>query len=181
MSLPSKVCLQQLKLLSHHQGFNPSIPRVPTFHKLNNFSQFHHHHRNLRFCSINGHAGASGMSNGHDYSANHEDSSAKGENGEGELHTSKEFYIAPAPGRMGYLAAVERFVKIMAMVWTGSQVTKLVRAGGALALAPIVDRGLSWFTLKFKFESQGKAFTAIVGFCFGLALILFFIVTLLWA
>lgn len=153
------------------------------------------------------------MSNGHDYSANHEDSSAKGENGEGELHTSKDlltklkrygisgilsygllntayylttfllvwFYIAPAPGRMGYLAAVERFVKIMAMVWTGSQVTKLVRAGGALALAPIVDRGLSWFTLKFKFESQGKAFTAIVGFCFGLALILFFIVTLLWA
>ncbi|RVW59722.1 hypothetical protein CK203_100235 [Vitis vinifera] len=82
---------------------------------------------------------------------------------------------------MGYLAAVERFVKIMAMVWAGSQVTKLVRAGGALALAPIVDRGLSWFTLKFKFESQGKAFTTIVGFCFGLALILFFIVTLLWA
>ncbi|RVW19025.1 hypothetical protein CK203_095047 [Vitis vinifera] len=57
MSLPSKVCLHQLKLLSHHQGFNPSIPRVPTFHKLNNFSQFHHHHRHLRFCSINGHAG----------------------------------------------------------------------------------------------------------------------------
>ncbi|CBI40627.3 hypothetical protein CK203_095019 [Vitis vinifera] len=82
---------------------------------------------------------------------------------------------------MGYLAAVERFVKIMAMVWAGSQVTKLVRAGGALALAPIVDRGLSWFTVKFKFESQGKAFMAIVGFCFGLALILFFIVTLLWA
>ncbi|RVW94026.1 hypothetical protein CK203_034013 [Vitis vinifera] len=89
---------------------------------------------------------------------------------------------------MGYLAAVERFVKIMAMVWAGSQVTKLVRAGGALALAPIVDRGLSWFTVKFKFESQGKLhflciqpFMAIVGFCFGLALILFFIVTLLWA
>ncbi|XP_059597698.1 uncharacterized protein LOC100264237 isoform X3 [Vitis vinifera] len=57
MSLPSKVCLQQLKLLSHHQGFNPSIPRVPTFHKLNIFSQFHHHNRHLRFCSINGHAG----------------------------------------------------------------------------------------------------------------------------
>lgn len=26
----------------------------------------------------------------------------------------------------------------------------------ALALAPLVDRGLSWFTLKFKFESRGK-------------------------
>ncbi|KAK7271542.1 hypothetical protein RJT34_27519 [Clitoria ternatea] len=91
------------------------------------------------------------------------------------------FYIAPAPGKMGYLAAVERFLKVMAMVWAGSQVTKLIRAGGALALAPFVDRGLSWFTDKFKFQSQGKAFMAIVGFCFGLALVVFLVITLLWA
>ncbi|KAM7472617.1 hypothetical protein LguiA_010800 [Lonicera macranthoides] len=91
------------------------------------------------------------------------------------------FYIAPTPGKMGYFAAVERFLKLMAMVWAGSQVTKLLRAGGALALAPFVDRGLSWFTTKFKFESQGKAFMAIVGFCFGLAIMVFLIVTLLWA
>ncbi|KAK9283489.1 hypothetical protein L1049_011735 [Liquidambar formosana] len=91
------------------------------------------------------------------------------------------FYVSPAPGRMGYFAAVKRFLKLMAMVWAGSQVTKLARAGGALALAPFVDRGLSWFTVKFKFESQGKAFLAIVGLCFGLALIIFFAVTLLWA
>nr|VDC80172.1 unnamed protein product [Brassica rapa] len=91
------------------------------------------------------------------------------------------FYVAPAPGKMGYLAAAERFVKVMAMVWAGSQVTKLVRIGGAVALAPIVDRGLSWFTVKYKFESQGKAFGAIVGICLGLALMLFLVVTLLWA
>ncbi|XP_061980221.1 uncharacterized protein LOC133700648 isoform X2 [Populus nigra] len=91
------------------------------------------------------------------------------------------FYIAPAPGKMGYFAAAERFLKVMAMVWAGSQVTKLVRAGGALALAPFVDSGLSWFTVKFKFESQEKAFIAIVGFCFGLAVILFLVMTLLWA
>ncbi|KAG1334293.1 hypothetical protein COCNU_03G004130 [Cocos nucifera] len=91
------------------------------------------------------------------------------------------FYFAPAPGRMGYVAAVERFLKVMAMVWAGSQVTKILRAGGALALAPFVDRGLSWFTVKFKFESEGKAFAAIAGLCFGLALILFFGLTLLWA
>ncbi|XP_024018097.1 uncharacterized protein LOC21395433 isoform X1 [Morus notabilis] len=91
------------------------------------------------------------------------------------------FYVAPAPGKMGYLAAVERFLKIMAMVWAGSQVTKIARAGGALALAPFVDRGLSWFTVKYKFESQGKAFMAIVAFCLGLAILLFFFVTLLWA
>ncbi|KAL8228780.1 hypothetical protein R6Q57_013680 [Mikania cordata] len=91
------------------------------------------------------------------------------------------FYIAPAPGKMGYWAAVKRFVKLMAMVWAGSQVTKLARAGGALALAPVVDRGLTWFMAKFKFRSQAKAFTVIVGCCFGLAAVLFIIVTLLSA
>ncbi|XP_006361183.1 uncharacterized protein [Solanum tuberosum] len=91
------------------------------------------------------------------------------------------FYVAPSPGRMGYLAAVERFLKVMAMVWAGSQVTKIVRAGGALALAPFVDTGLSWFTTKMKFESQGKAFAVVAGFCFGLAFMLFLIITLLWA
>ncbi|KAK4375158.1 hypothetical protein RND71_005835 [Anisodus tanguticus] len=91
------------------------------------------------------------------------------------------FYVAPSPGRMGYLAAVKRFVKVMAMVWAGSQVTKLIRAGGALALAPFVDKGLSWFTTKMKFESQRKAFTVVAGFCFGSAFMLFLIVTLLWA
>ncbi|XP_058722120.1 uncharacterized protein LOC131593571 isoform X2 [Vicia villosa] len=91
------------------------------------------------------------------------------------------FYIAPAPGKMGYRPAVERFLKLLAMVWAGSQVTKLLRAAGALALAPFVDRGLTWFTNKFKFQSQGKAFAAIVGFCFGLALIVFLVITLLWA
>ncbi|GAU48382.1 hypothetical protein TSUD_118080 [Trifolium subterraneum] len=40
------------------------------------------------------------------------------------------FYVAPAPGKMGYLAAVERFLKLMAMVWAGSQVTKILRAAG---------------------------------------------------
>ncbi|KAJ4971664.1 hypothetical protein NE237_004763 [Protea cynaroides] len=91
------------------------------------------------------------------------------------------FYVAPAPGRMGYAAAVQRFFKVMALVWAGSQVTKLIRAGGALALAPIVDNGLSWFTVKFKFESKGKAFMAIVGLCFGCALMLFLMLTVLWA
>ncbi|KAK1422808.1 hypothetical protein QVD17_18097 [Tagetes erecta] len=91
------------------------------------------------------------------------------------------FYIAPAPGKMGYWAAVKRFVKLMAMVWAGSQVTKLARAGGALALAPVVDKGLTWFMVKYKFRSQAKAFTVIVGCCFGLAAVLFLVVTLLSA
>ncbi|XP_068664052.1 uncharacterized protein [Aristolochia californica] len=91
------------------------------------------------------------------------------------------FYVAPAPGGMGYIAAAKRFLKVTAMVWAGSQVTKVARVGGALALAPLVDSGLSWFTVKFNFASQRKAFVSIVGFCFGLAFLLFLVITLLWA
>ncbi|WVZ65108.1 hypothetical protein U9M48_014526 [Paspalum notatum var. saurae] len=91
------------------------------------------------------------------------------------------FYFSPAPGRMGYGAAVERFIKLMAMVWAGSQVTKILRAGGALALAPFVDRGLRWFTVKFNFKSEGKAFATIVGLCLAIAALLFFGLTILWA
>uniref|UniRef100_A0A0E0BGJ5 Kinesin motor domain-containing protein n=1 Tax=Oryza glumipatula TaxID=40148 RepID=A0A0E0BGJ5_9ORYZ len=35
---------------------------------------------------------------------------------------------------MGYAASVERFLKLMAMVWAGNQVTKILRAGALLAL-----------------------------------------------
>ncbi|KAK4746221.1 hypothetical protein SAY87_012533 [Trapa incisa] len=91
------------------------------------------------------------------------------------------FYFAPAPEKRGYLAAVERFLKIMAMVWAGSQVTKVARAGGALALAPFVDRGLSWFAMKYRFKSREKAFFAVVMSCFGLAVVLFLAVTLISA
>uniref|UniRef100_A0A0E0B3J2 Uncharacterized protein n=1 Tax=Oryza glumipatula TaxID=40148 RepID=A0A0E0B3J2_9ORYZ len=91
------------------------------------------------------------------------------------------FIFSPAPGKMGYAAAVERFLKLVAMVWAGSQVTKIFRAGGALALAPFVDRGLRWFTVRFNFKSEGKAFATIVGFCFALAALLFFGLTILWA
>ncbi|KAL0464232.1 UNVERIFIED_CONTAM: hypothetical protein Slati_0310800 [Sesamum latifolium] len=41
----------------------------------------------------------------------------------------------------------------------------------ALALAPFVDRGLSWFTAEFGFESQGKChitiFTGVYGYCWA--------------
>ncbi|KAL8117029.1 hypothetical protein AgCh_023279 [Apium graveolens] len=66
------------------------------------------------------------------------------------------FYVVPAPGKLGYPAAVKRFFKLLAMVWAGSQVTKLIRAAGALALAPFVEKGLSWLTVNFKFQSEGK-------------------------
>lgn len=51
----------------------------------------------------------------------------------------------------------------------------------ALALAPFVERGLKWFTVKFNFKSEGKAFMTIVGLCFAVAALMFFGLTILWA
>jgi hypothetical protein len=91
------------------------------------------------------------------------------------------FYVAPTPGGMGYPVAAQRLLKILAMVWAGSQVTKLLRAGGALALAPFVDQGLSWFTTQFRFKSRGMALGAIVVTCVSLVISLFIVVMLLWS
>ncbi|OVA13828.1 hypothetical protein BVC80_1769g97 [Macleaya cordata] len=134
-----------------------------------------------RICSTIGNGDASDVSNFDKSSADQEGSGESCGSLQAKSFTFNEFYVAPAPGRMGYVAAAQRFLKLMAMVWAGSQVTKLARVGGALALAPFVDRGLSWFTMQFKFQTQGKAFMAIVGGCFGLAVLLFFVVTLLSA
>uniref|UniRef100_A0A0A0KRT8 Uncharacterized protein n=1 Tax=Cucumis sativus TaxID=3659 RepID=A0A0A0KRT8_CUCSA len=62
------------------------------------------------------------------------------------------FYIAPAPGKMGYVAAAGRFLKIMATVWAGSQVTKLARAAG--------------YVCALKFSKKGKQ-NCYLGSCFG--------------
>ncbi|KAH7387581.1 hypothetical protein KP509_16G030900 [Ceratopteris richardii] len=91
------------------------------------------------------------------------------------------FYIAPAPSGLGYRAAAERFLKLFALVWAGSQVTKLLRAGCALAFAPIIEKGLTWLTENSRFRSRAEVFGLIVGFCFGLALIVFLVITFLWA
>ncbi|GAQ81750.1 hypothetical protein KFL_000900050 [Klebsormidium nitens] len=91
------------------------------------------------------------------------------------------FFVSPSPGGLGVAQAAKRFIKIFAMVWAGSQVTKLLRAGGALLLAPLVDRGLDWFTAKGSFRSKSQAFWAIVGSCIALALVIFVVIVSLWA
>ncbi|KAI5067135.1 hypothetical protein GOP47_0017663 [Adiantum capillus-veneris] len=91
------------------------------------------------------------------------------------------FYISPAPSGLGYRAAAERFIKLFALVWAGSQVTKLLRAGCALALAPVIDRGLTWITDHSGFRSRAEVFGVVVTSCFGLAFIVFFVITFLWA
>ncbi|KAL2613684.1 hypothetical protein R1flu_025376 [Riccia fluitans] len=91
------------------------------------------------------------------------------------------FYVTPSEGGLGFIPAAQRFVKVFTLVWAGSQVTKLIRAAGALTLAPFVDRGLSWYTDRFNFHSRGKAFGFIVVACIALAVSVFLIITTLWA
>ncbi|XP_019108140.2 uncharacterized protein LOC104907419 isoform X2 [Beta vulgaris subsp. vulgaris] len=146
------------------------------------FSWIHHNNHRFALNSINGGDTTShGLSDHQSYSAELEGSMERKDDQQHRPLSTTKFYFAPAPGKMGYLAAVSRFLKVMAMVWAGSQVTKLLRAAGALALAPLVDRGLSWFTVRYKFESRGKAFFTIVALCLSLAIIVFLAVTLLWA
>ncbi|XP_022139172.1 uncharacterized protein LOC111010142 [Momordica charantia] len=176
-------------------GSNDLLPRTisrisPPFRALNPKNVFVNQNPYIRLCHSNAGIGATDPLNSESGFSNHEMEGSMEKNESSQRHLPKSnavldklrrFYIAPAPAKMGYVAAAGRFLKIMATVCAGSQVTKLARAAGALAVAPFVDRGLSWFTVKYNFESQGKAFMAIVGFCFGLALLLFIAVTLLSA
>ncbi|CAM6101798.1 unnamed protein product [Calypogeia fissa] len=90
-------------------------------------------------------------------------------------------YVSPSPGGLGFGPAAQRFLKVFAAVWAGSQMTKLLRAAGALSLAPIVDRGLNWYTQRFNFNSRETAFSFLVGACFGLAALVFLVITTLWS
>ena len=49
----------------------------------------------------------------------------------------------------------------------------MVRAAGALALAPVVDRGLEFVRQRAGFTSTRQAFGAVVGVCVAAALLLF--------
>lgn len=52
-------------------------------------------------------------------------------------------------------------------MWAGSQVTKLLRAGAALACAPLIDQGLDRLGL----QDKRKAYTLVVVGCIVLALV----------
>ncbi len=77
--------------------------------------------------------------------------------------------------------AARRFVEVFAMVWAGSQVTKLLRAGGALALAPLVDSGMGWIQQRLRLRSKRQVCVLIVATCLLLAAALFGTVVVLHA
>ncbi|KAJ7544265.1 hypothetical protein O6H91_09G071600 [Diphasiastrum complanatum] len=90
-------------------------------------------------------------------------------------------YVIPSPGGLGFIRAVKRVVEVLAIVWAGGEVTKLLRLAGALILAPFFDRVLNWFTGRFGFDSRGKAFGLLILSGFTLAFMALVTVTLLWS
>ncbi|KAF8065526.1 hypothetical protein HT031_003127 [Scenedesmus sp. PABB004] len=83
------------------------------------------------------------------------------------------FTFADVPHGLGAQAAAREAAKVLGLVWAGSQVTKLLRAGGALALAPAVDRGLGVAVERLRLRSKGQAFALVVGGCLALAAAVF--------
>lgn len=60
----------------------------------------------------------------------------------------------PATGQ-GWAAAAKAAGAVMALTWAGSQVTKVARAGGAVALAPLVNRLLDWVAARLGGKGGG--------------------------
>ncbi|KAI8469887.1 MAG: hypothetical protein J3K34DRAFT_459147 [Monoraphidium minutum] len=82
-------------------------------------------------------------------------------------------YVAKVPPGLGLKGAAAKFLEVFALTWGGSQVTKVARAAGALALAPLVDRLLDATQRALRLGSKRRAFGAVVGGCVSLALLLF--------
>ncbi|CAN0112376.1 unnamed protein product, partial [Phaeothamnion confervicola] len=58
-------------------------------------------------------------------------------------------------------AAFRRSVKVMGLVWAGSQVTKVFRYAGALALAPAADRLLSGAQRGLRLRTRGASLAVL--------------------
>ena len=86
------------------------------------------------------------------------------------------------PG-LGTAAAARRFAEVFAVVWAGSQVTKLARFGGALVLAPVASKllGVVESRLPQRARSRGVGFTVLVLGCLLVAAALFGAIVLLWS
>lgn len=72
------------------------------------------------------------------------------------------------PGQ-GFEPAMKQLAKVLALVWVGSQTTKPLRAGGALMLAPLMDRALAWMHAKLGLPSKLYAFVLLTVLCIASA------------
>ncbi|CAM9799397.1 unnamed protein product [Discosporangium mesarthrocarpum] len=91
--------------------------------------------------------------------------------------------LAPAGSALGTQASMgmsgrlsmsgKRFLKVMTLVWAGSQATKPLRVAGALALGPLAERGLTATERRMGFRSQEQAFTALCSLLLSSMVLLF--------
>jgi len=70
--------------------------------------------------------------------------------------------VARVPKGQGIAVAAAAATKTLAIVWAGSQVTKLPRAGAALLAAPAVDKLLSFLKHTFRLKGKQQVFLYII-------------------
>ncbi|KAH7619064.1 hypothetical protein Ndes2526B_g06016 [Nannochloris sp. 'desiccata'] len=91
------------------------------------------------------------------------------------------FKLAKVPSGQGIAASAQAALKILAVVWAGSQVTKVARAGAALLAVPFVDALLDLIKRKFSLGSKRDAFLRVIfPACILVAVVLFSGITLLY-
>ena len=81
---------------------------------------------------------------------------------------------------MGWALTSRKVLEVLALVWAGSQVTKLVRAGAALACAPLADKVLNFAADKLGCSRQ-QAFVGMTCGAFALGFSVFGLVALAWS
>jgi hypothetical protein len=90
--------------------------------------------------------------------------------------------VAGVPTGLGAAAVAQRFAQVLATVWIGSQATKLARAAGAVALAPLLDRALDAAQRRLQLRGgKRQASLLLVAACLALTLALFTGLLVLWA
>ena len=63
--------------------------------------------------------------------------------------------------------ALTRLAKVSSTVWIGSQVTKAFRIGGAIFMAPFINKLMDRFQNYFKISSRNKTFAIMTSLIFG--------------
>jgi hypothetical protein len=90
--------------------------------------------------------------------------------------------MSHAPRGQGVTAAVIASAKLIAVVWAGSQLTKLPRMAAALVMAPLADKLLMTVQIHFKLKSKKDALVRVIlPACLAFAFTVFVIVLFLWA
>lgn len=86
------------------------------------------------------------------------------------------FFTMDMPRDLSMAQGGAYVIKLLAIVWAGSQVTKIPRAACALVCAPLMDRVLAWVSNALRLKSKRQAFVfVIVPACWSLFFVLLLI------